>query len=86
MSTVAVDMSRNAPKPQTQLDCHGYLFGLKIQASMSPLFHKTIYSELGLRWEQKLFESADIPQFLQLIKNPNFYGAYSLLLQTETSN
>ncbi|KAK8064582.1 hypothetical protein PG994_007220 [Apiospora phragmitis] len=55
------DRSRNAPEPQTQLDRHGYLFGLKIQASMSPLFHKTIYGELGLRWEQKLFESADIP-------------------------
>ncbi|KAK8072878.1 hypothetical protein PG996_006226 [Apiospora saccharicola] len=74
-TTTAVDMSRNAPKPQTQLDRHGYLFGLKIQASMSPLFHKTIYSELGLRWEQKLFESADISQFLQRIKDPNFYGA-----------
>ncbi|ORY70368.1 quinate dehydrogenase [Pseudomassariella vexata] len=62
--------------PQTRhVDRHGYLFGQKIAASMSPLFHKTIYQALGLPWEQVLLDSADIPQFLELIKDPKFYGA-----------
>lgn len=71
-----------APK----LDKHGFLFGLKIQASMSPLLHKTIYQELGMNWEQQLFESADISKFLELIKDPSFYGSshlYPLELYTE---
>ncbi|KAI0126312.1 quinate dehydrogenase [Xylariales sp. AK1849] len=63
------------PISQEQVEKRGYLFGLKIQASMSPLFHNTIYHELGLRWQQRLFESADISQFLELIRDPNFYGA-----------
>jgi quinate dehydrogenase len=73
MANPSVDMTSSI-QDQTALDRHGYLFGLKIQASMSPLFHKTIYQELGLNWEQQRFESADIPQFLELIKDPNFYG------------
>lgn len=67
----------DSSQPATQPDRHGYLFGLKIQASMSPLFHRTIYNELGLRWEQRLFESDNIPRFLELIRDPKFYGAWA---------
>ncbi|KAM0326637.1 hypothetical protein ACHAQA_006506 [Verticillium albo-atrum] len=54
---------------------HGYLFGQKITHSLSPFLHGTIYNEIGLKWEQTRLDSADIPMFLELIKNPNFYGA-----------
>lgn len=84
MATQTETITMTAPVSQgsqgSQLDRHGYLFGLKIQASMSPLLHRTIYQELGLRWEQQLFESADISGFLNLIKNPDFYGLSLLLL------
>jgi quinate dehydrogenase len=73
MATVPVDMAPLVSQA-SQLDRHGYLFGLKISASMSPLLHKTIYQELGLKWEQQLFESSDISEFLELIKDPSFYG------------
>ncbi|KAI1499016.1 hypothetical protein F5X99DRAFT_391418 [Biscogniauxia marginata] len=58
-----------------QLDRHGYLFGQKIAASMSPLFHGTIFAELGLKWEQLRLDSADIPHFLALIRDPKCFGA-----------
>ncbi|EEY22400.1 quinate dehydrogenase [Verticillium alfalfae VaMs.102] len=52
---------------------HGYLFGQKITHSLSPFLHGTIYNEIGLKWEQTRLDSADIPMFLELIKDPNFY-------------
>ncbi|KAI5917922.1 hypothetical protein F4810DRAFT_629552 [Camillea tinctor] len=58
-----------------RLDRHGYLFGQKIAASMSPLLHGTIYAELGLKWEQLRLDSADIPRFLELIKDPRCFGS-----------
>ncbi|KAI1487377.1 hypothetical protein F5X96DRAFT_687055 [Biscogniauxia mediterranea] len=58
-----------------QLDRHGYLFGQKIAASMSPLMHSTIFAELGLKWEQLRLDSADIPRFLELIKDPRCFGS-----------
>ncbi|KAH9908866.1 quinate dehydrogenase [Xylariomycetidae sp. FL2044] len=62
--------------PSTEhLDRHGYLFGQKIKASMSPLFHNTIYRELGYNWEQFFLDSADIPHFLQLLSDPQCFGA-----------
>lgn len=74
MPSVPADSS--APvAPQATLDRHGYLFGLKIQASMSPLLHKTIYDGIGLKWEQLRLESSDIPQFLELIRDPKAYGS-----------
>ncbi|KAI0018601.1 quinate dehydrogenase [Xylariomycetidae sp. FL0641] len=57
------------------LDGHGYLFGQKIAASMSPEFHNAIYRELGLKWEQFRLDSADIPHFLRLIQDPRCFGA-----------
>jgi quinate dehydrogenase len=77
MTTAVQQVEMDASQPATQPDRHGYLFGLKIQASMSPLFHRTIYNELGLRWEQRLFESDNIPRFLELIRDPKFYGAWA---------
>lgn len=59
-----------------QLDRHGYLFGQKLAASMSPLLHETVYRELGLRWEQIRLDSQDMDLFLQLIRHPQFYGKY----------
>jgi quinate dehydrogenase len=75
MATAQIDTGSEATQP-AQVHRHGYLFGLKISASMSPLLHKTIYEELGLDWEQELFESSDIPKFLQLTQDPNFYGKF----------
>jgi quinate dehydrogenase len=59
-----------------QLDRHGYLFGQKLAASMSPLLHETVYRELGLRWQQIRLDSQDMDLFLQLIQHPEFYGKY----------
>lgn len=57
-----------------QLDRHGYLFGQKLTASMSPLLHEVVYCELGLRWEQIRLDSTDMDRFLKLIRHPKFYG------------
>lgn len=53
---------------------HGYLFGQKITNSYSPLLHGSIYKNLGLDWEQFRLDSADIPYFLELVKDPRCYG------------
>ncbi|KAK6201850.1 Quinate dehydrogenase [Pestalotiopsis sp. IQ-011] len=75
MATTQIETGSAAVSQPAQVHRHGYLFGLKISASMSPLLHNTIYEELGLHWEQELFESSDIPKFLQLTQDPDFYGA-----------
>ncbi|KXJ87403.1 putative quinate dehydrogenase [Microdochium bolleyi] len=54
---------------------HGFLFGTKLAASLSPMFHGTIYKDLGLPWEQHRLESSDIPAFLELLQEPNVYGS-----------
>jgi quinate dehydrogenase len=56
------------------LDRHGYLFGEKLAASMSPLLHAVVYRELGLCWEQIRLDSADMDHFLGLMRHPKFYG------------
>ncbi|KAK4460038.1 hypothetical protein QBC42DRAFT_110897 [Cladorrhinum samala] len=58
-----------------QLAKHGFLFGKKIAASMSPLLHSVVYRGLGLDWEQLRFDSDDMDSFLRLIRHPKFYGA-----------
>ncbi|GAB1317335.1 Quinate dehydrogenase [Madurella fahalii] len=58
-----------------QLDRHGFLFGTKLAASMSPLLHGVVYQGLGLNWEQIRFDSTDMDLFLSLIRHPRFYGA-----------
>ena len=57
-----------------QLAKHGFLFGKKIAASMSPLLHSVVYRGLGLDWEQLRFDSDDKDSFLRLIRHPKFYG------------
>ncbi|KAL0468158.1 shikimate/quinate 5-dehydrogenase [Neurospora intermedia] len=54
---------------------HGYLFGQKLAASMSPLLHSIVYSHLSLNWAQLRLDSPSIPLFLQLAQHPDFYGA-----------
>jgi len=60
------------------LDRHGYLFGQKLAASMSPLLHGTVYRELGLQWEQFRLDSTDMNLFLRLMHHPKFYGSFPL--------
>lgn len=57
-----------------QLDRHGFLFGQKLAASMSPLLHAVVYEGLGLNWEQIRLDSTDMDLFLRLIRHPKFYG------------
>jgi quinate dehydrogenase len=57
-----------------QLDRHGYLFGQKLAASMSPLLHATIYQHSGLNWEQTRLDSADLEGFLDLVRHCKCYG------------
>ncbi|KAI7545295.1 shikimate/quinate 5-dehydrogenase [Hortaea werneckii] len=61
--------------PIEHLDKHGYLFGHPIAHSMSPLFHQTIYDNLGLRWSQLPLPSTDIKHFMELIQHPNCFGS-----------
>lgn len=63
------------PDPETShLDRHAYLFGHPIAHSMSPLFHQTIYDNLGLNWSQLPLPSTDMAHFLELIRHPQFFG------------
>jgi hypothetical protein len=57
-----------------QLDRHGFLFGKKLAASMSPLLHSVVYRGLGLNWGQIRLDSTDMDLFLRLIRHPKFYG------------
>lgn len=65
-----------APDQVSQLDRHGYLFGKKLTASLSPFLHNVVYQDLSLRWGQVRLDSADIPSFLKLAQHPNFYGKF----------
>jgi quinate dehydrogenase len=64
------------------LDRHGYLFGQKLTASMSPLLHDVVYQELGLRWEQMRLDSTDMDLFLRLIRHPKCYGTCMRMVET----
>ncbi|OAK97699.1 hypothetical protein IQ06DRAFT_280332 [Phaeosphaeriaceae sp. SRC1lsM3a] len=69
-------MSLESSAPDvSQVERHGYLFGHPIAHSMSPLLHQTVYDNLGLNWSQIPFDSTDMSLFLNLIKDPSFYGA-----------
>lgn len=57
------------------LERHGYLFGQKLTASMSPLLHDVVYQNLGLNWAQIRLDSTDMDLFLKLRQDPKFYGA-----------
>lgn len=56
------------------LDKHGYLFGQKLTASMSPLLHDIVYKNIGLNWAQSRLDSTDMDLFLKLRQHPKFYG------------
>lgn len=60
------------PEPEHKV---GYLFGTKLAASLSPMFHGAIYRDLGLPWEQHRLESDDIPAFLRILQQPGVYGS-----------
>ncbi|KAH8807516.1 hypothetical protein F5884DRAFT_342845 [Xylogone sp. PMI_703] len=52
-----------------------YLFGDPIIHSLSPLLHQVVYKHLSLNWSYLLYESRDIPAFLQLIRDPKCIGS-----------
>lgn len=63
-------------RPQiSHLEKHGYLFGKKLTASLSPFLHGVVYDNLAMNWGQVRYDSADIQEFLQLVQDPSFYGA-----------
>jgi quinate dehydrogenase len=41
---------------------------------MSPLFHNTVYQDLGLNWGYYCLESTDMEVFLKARQDPNFFG------------
>ncbi|KAK3935448.1 hypothetical protein QBC46DRAFT_397481 [Diplogelasinospora grovesii] len=75
VTTVQGNLTLSLAADVDRLDRHGYLFGQKLAASMSPLLHSVVYRELGLNWEQIRLDSADMDLFLRLIRHPKFYGA-----------
>lgn len=78
--TETVVMSSTTTTQQTvvpdtsSVERHGYLFGFPIAHSMSPLFHNTVYKDLGLDWNQFFLESKDMDLFLKVRQDPKFYG------------
>lgn len=74
-------MSLEVMAPEvTHVERHGYLFGHPIAHSMSPLLHQTVYDNLGLNWSQVPLDSTDMSLFLNLIKDPQFYGVHTFRL------
>jgi quinate dehydrogenase len=52
----------------TSLERVAYLVGFPIAHSLSPLLHHTIYSSIGQRWGQVLYETRDLNAFLEHIR------------------
>ncbi|KZM25225.1 Quinate/shikimate dehydrogenase (NAD(+)) [Ascochyta rabiei] len=76
MSTATTATTQQTAVPDTSsVERHGYLFGYPIAHSMSPLFHNTVYADLGLNWNQFYLESTDMELFLRVRQDPKFYGA-----------
>ncbi|TVY42385.1 Quinate dehydrogenase [Lachnellula occidentalis] len=75
--TLSPPVSAAAPPiPSTDhLDRVSYLFGHPIAHSLSPLFHGTIYSALGLNYAQHLYETRSLTACLALARSPKFFGA-----------
>lgn len=61
----------------------GFLFGHPIAHSLSPLTHQTVYDSIGYNWQQFPLPSTDMPQFLDLMRRPNFFGESHHLLVAE---
>ncbi|KAI0144449.1 quinate dehydrogenase [Xylariaceae sp. FL1272] len=75
MSVGPITSSQQALAPTPQPRRHGYLFGQKIAASMSPPFHQTIFDSLSMPWMQQRLDSADIPSFLNLLADSSCFGS-----------
>jgi quinate dehydrogenase len=69
----------------SHVEKHGYLFGYPIAHSFSPLFHQTVYDDLGLNWSQLFLESTDMDLFLRLRQDPKFYGLRHGCMHVEPS-
>jgi quinate dehydrogenase len=52
-----------------------YLFGYPLKHSLSPLVHNTTFENLQLPCRMDALESLDILSFLELTKEPRFFGA-----------
>ncbi|KAF2157181.1 hypothetical protein K461DRAFT_283896 [Myriangium duriaei CBS 260.36] len=57
-----------------QVEKFGFLFGYPISHSFSPLFHRTIYQSLRLKWEFFFLESPKLNDIFQYLHEPNFLG------------
>ena len=63
------------PDPAS-LDRIMYLVGFPIAHSLSPLLHYTIFSNLGMKWAEFLYETKDLNSFVDLMKSePKIIGA-----------
>lgn len=79
-----LNMSTVSKSPQSEKV--GVLFGCPIAHSLSPLLHQTIYDTLGLKWDFSLFESMDMPQFLDFIRDPRCFGRLEIFLDIVSSS
>lgn len=75
MSTITTTQQTVLPDTSS-VERHGYLFGFPIAHSMSPLFHNTVYADLGLNWNQFFLETKDMELFLKARQDPKFYGKW----------
>jgi hypothetical protein len=71
---MAMKTQQTVVPDSSHVERHGYLFGYPIAHSFSPLFHQTVYDDLGLNWSQLFLESTDMDLFLKLRQDPKFYG------------
>lgn len=63
------------PDPSS-LERVAYLVGFPIAHSLSPLLHHTIYSSIGKRWGQVLYETRDLNEFVDYMrKDARFLGS-----------
>ena len=62
-------MARLEQPDTSSLDRVAYLVGNPIAHSKSPSMHHAVYSALGKRWAQILFETADLESFLRYMKH-----------------
>lgn len=58
-----------------QIQGISYLFGYPLRHSLSPLVHNTTFEHLDLSYRMTALESLDMLGFLQLTKDPRFFGA-----------
>src|SRR6266498_2938950 len=58
-----------SPASSTEPTQVSYLFGYPIAHSLSPLLHKTIYASLSLPWSYDIYESLDLPHFVNMIRS-----------------